>query len=180
MSKDKTIIGATKQRSGIQYSQNVTDGSIDCKFDCFYDKNEYSLCSYQSGSVDINIDSDIARTLFNYCVNKMDKFLFAADFKTTLPIEQQFGGGRYGLKIGLTYRDKNDNLQIEEMLFDINSFVGQIYKLTKYTTQFSKQIDLHKKDYEEISYVTFFCENFPNQNASIQTPDIFVNNSCNT
>lgn len=176
MSKDKTIIGATKQRTGIQYSQNVTDSSIDCKFDCFYDKNEYSLCSYQSGSVDINIDSDIARTLFNYCVNKMDKFLFTADFKTTLPIEQQFGGGRYGLKIGLTYKDKNDNLQIEEMLFDINSFVGQIYKLTKYTTQFSKQIDLHKKDYEEISYVTFFCENFPNQNASIQTPDIFVKN----
>ena len=178
MSKDKTIIGADQSRIGTQYSQNIANSNIDCKFNCFYDTNEYSLCSYQTDSkmIYINNNSDVTKTLFQYCVNKMDNILFTADFKTSLPLEQQYGGGRYGLKVGLEYKDKNGKLLIEEVLFDINSFVGQIYKLTKYTSQFSKQIDLHKKDYENISYIAFFCENFPNQNASINTPDIFVKN----
>ena len=119
---------------------------------------------------------DIDQNRLSYYIVNANAFKVTADFTTSLPNEQQAGAGKYGLEIALDFYNTNKEIITKTYVFDTNSFVGQIYKLVRFTAQESKEFILDKDNFVGINYIRLFCKNFPNSNASITRDDIFVSN----
>ena len=141
--------------------------------------DEIAFCSYKESQS--HLISGISESeIYSLYKDKCDTLVLAANFKTALPIEQQIGGGNYGLKVKCTYvnsayktPDDNDIIT-REYIFNVDNMEGQPYKYTLG----SRQVALFPIDgvnLKSIDSIEAFCENFPNI-AEDKDNDIFISN----
>ena len=80
-----------------------------------------------------------------------DYFMISANFVTTLP---ECRGGTFGLKIILSYRDKQNILHYKNYLFLNNDMYGNIYQLKGATQKFLIKLD--KENINKIDNIRIF------------------------
>ena len=136
-----------------------------------------NFCSYK-GTQSVKANGISSNTKYNLYKDKCDTLVLAANFRTALPIEQQIGGGNYGLKVKCTYvnsayKTPNSGDTItREYIFNVDNMEGQPYKYILG----SRQVALFPIDganLKSIDSIEAFCENFPNT-ATGKSNDIFI------
>lgn len=80
-----------------------------------------------------------------------DYFMISANFVTTLP---ECRGGTFGLKVILSYRDKQNILRYKSYLFLNNDMYGNIYQLKGATQKFLMKLD--KENINKIDNIRIF------------------------
>ena len=131
------------------------------------DNNSVELCSFSSPQ-DIPIDLDLDPIAVREAAAASDSLKIAMKVKTTLPAEQRAGGGNYGLKVVAEYYNAalTDDAKVteptvlREYIFDINNMVGQPYKYSIATDQYTI-IPIDTENFIRIVSISAFDENFP-------------------
>lgn len=131
------------------------------------DNNSVELCSFSSPQ-DILIDLELDPIAVREAAAASDSLKIAMKVRTALPAEQRAGGGNYGLKVVAEYYNAalTDDAKVteptvlREYIFDINNMVGQPYKYSIATDQYTI-IPIDTENFIRIVSVSAFDENFP-------------------
>ena len=178
----KTIVGSVKNL-GTSYITVLSDSdkyvdigtSIIKKFDTV----GYELCSYKSQQI-LLYENGNSSSLIEIDQQKVKEYLseadairIKADFKTSLPIEQQTRGN-YGLSVFVKFKsDTNKEEPIyKEYKIDVNNMSGNPYALTDFTTQ-ELLSELDASHFIQIEKIIFYVDDFPNS-ADDKPNDIFL------
>lgn len=185
MSKDKTILGATK-KLGTNY---VTVFSNDDRYsiigtDCVTFSNPVSLCSYREKEIVIYDSTQTLETTaleidtfaLSKAVLEADTLILGAKFKTILPIEQQ-NSGDFGLRFELEIESQDARVEtlIKEYVINVEKMLGQPYKMVTATPQ-TGYCDISNVNFIKISRIVAFVKEFRHQDAEdgLHKDDIFI------
>lgn len=182
--KQKTIVGSVKNL-GTTYVSVLSDSDkyVDIGTDIVinYNTDGYELCSYKpeeivlyeydKSSGKISIDQQKVKEY----LSEADAIRIKADFKTSLPVEQQTRGN-YGVSIFASFKSdiNKETPLLKEYKIDVNSMSGNPYALTEFTTQEILQ-DLDADHFIRIEKIIFYANSFPNS-ADGKDNDIFLKN----
>lgn len=187
--KTKIIIGSVK-KLGTEYLTAVSAEQRMTKIGNNILKNKQSIefCSYdKSSSI-----KDGVELLTNYIeINeddfkayKTDKEYFSIGMtvRTSLPIEQQVGGGNYGIVMQVEYYTTAQRQSLENKrstvtrtyVLDVNNMLGQPYKYILPEYQYAI-FAIDGKNLKGITSIKAFCKGFPIQKDG-QPADIFLSN----
>ena len=187
--KTKIIIGSVK-KLGTEYLTAVSAEQRMTKIGNNILKNKQSIefCSYDKSPS----TKDGVELLTNYIeINeddfkayKIDKEYFSIGMtvRTSLPIEQQVGGGNYGIVMQVEYyttaqrQSLGDDRStvIRTYVLDVNNMLGQPYKYILPEYQYAI-FAIDGKNLKGITSIKAFCKGFPIQKDG-QPADIFLSN----
>ena len=181
--KNAVILG-TVRRLGSNYLTIVE------KLDRYYEigpkqgnqEDEVGLCSF-GGSQTIPININLDALSMREAAAAADSLQVAMKVKTVLEAKQRAGGGNYGLRIKAKYYNAkyvdhevaaaaDDNIVEREYIFDINDMLGQPYKYTTPSNQYTI-FPIDADNFIEITFIEAFCKDFPNTEAG-KPNDIFL------
>ena len=188
----KTIVGSVKNL-GTSYITVLSDSDkyIDVGTSIVKKFNTagYELCSYKSQQI-LLYENGNSSSLIEIDQQKVKEYLseadairIKADFKTSLPIEQQTRGN-YGLSVFVKFKsDTNKEEPIyKEYKIDVNNISGNPYALTDFTTQ-ELLSELDASHFIQIEKIIFYVDDFPNSvddkpnDIFLKDFDIFLTNS---
>lgn len=188
--KTKIIIGSVK-KLGTEYLTAVSAEQRMTKIGNNILKNKQSIefCSYDKSPS----TKDGVELLTNYIeINeddfkayKTDKEYFSIGMtvRTSLPIEQQVGGGNYGIVMQAEYYttaqreslpENEKSTVIRTYVLDVNNMLGQPYKYILPEYQYAI-FAIDGKNLKGITSIKAFCKGFPIQKDG-QPADIFLSN----
>lgn len=181
MTKDKTILGTTKQL-GINYINTLEadEGYAANGNSTVTDSNIHELCSYQTGTLVLyNADGEeennvikIDTAAASQYIKSSSHFITSALVRTNLSLEQRYNGN-YGLNFYLDFKDNaQGNIVTRLYTFDVNSMEGNPYTYTTAVTQ-KAVFQVDGINFQRIVRIEAFVKDFPNQKAD-QSSDIFI------
>ena len=181
--KNAVILG-TVRRLGSNYLTIVE------KLDRYYEigpkqgnqEDEVGLCSF-GGSQTIPVNINLDALSMREAAAAADSLQVAMKVKTVLEAKQRAGGGNYGLRIKAKYYNAkyvdhevaaaaDDNIVEREYIFDINDMLGQPYKYTTPSNQYTI-FSIDADNFIEITSIEAFCKDFPNTEEG-KPNDIFL------
>ena len=181
MSKDKTILGATK-KLGINY---ITVAEGDQKYapigtNVITTGAEWGLCSYEdnvkilyskqfsSSQNLIQIDNN---AIAEYIRNST-YIIAGAYVRTELNIQQQYQGN-YGILFGLDFIDNATRGQVTRYYtVDVDKMTGNPYRLLNEIRQYGV-FDVDGGNFVRVNMISLFVKDFPNQKSGMPD-DIFI------
>ena len=187
--KTKIIIGSVK-KLGEEYLTAVTAEQRMTKIgtNILSNKQSIAFCSYDKSTTTkdgIELLSDYVKiTDADFQAYKTDKEYLSLGMtvRTSLPTEQQVGGGNYGIVMQAEYYTTAQreslgderNTVVRTYVLDVNNMLGQPYKYTLPEYQYAI-FAIDGKNLKEIKSIKAFCKDFPVQKSG-QPEDIFLSN----
>lgn len=190
MTKDKTILGATK-KLGTNYINNIENYEL-------YEpvgtniiqiksgkQNYGQLCSYSTDTKMLyDIDSSYLNNsiLFNKNMvteyfKQSSSFSISFDVKTNLNIRQRYQGD-YGVTVALDFIDPTDTTEnayiTRYFTLNIDKMTGNPYSYQTNTTQ-QAYFEINGENFLRIRSISLFIKNFPLQENN-KPADIFISN----
>ena len=141
---------------------------------CSYNEDEKELLGEENSFITIDTDSlSIYKQDMNY-------FMLGATIQTSLPVEQQVGGGNYGLILEVDYYTTAERESLGEQrnvvtrtyVLDVNNMLGQPYKYLLPDRQYAI-FAIDGNNLKEIKSLKAFCKGFPVTKEG-QPQDIFL------
>ena len=180
----KSIIGAVKSDDE-NYSISVEqDATYDFIGTNVVSNGAATLNSYHTESKELynyqNDAEDNVLTLDTFAVDEYIKengsIYCAADFQTSLSLEQQLQGN-YGIIFALDFNSNNNEEDVITKYYsiNINNMTGNPYKLLQPTRQYAF-FDINNANFIRVNSITAFVQNFPNQDQFNTVDDIFITN----
>ena len=185
--KTKLIIGSVK-KLGEEYLTAVTAEQRMTKIgtNILSNKQSIAFCSYDKSTTVKNgielLSNYVKITDADFQAYKTDKQYLSLGMtvKTSLPTEQQVGGGNYGIVMQAEYyttaqRESlgdNRNTVVRTYVLDVNNMLGQPYKYTLPEYQYAI-FAIDGKNLKRITSIKAFCKDFPVQKSG-QPEDIFL------
>lgn len=180
--QDKIIIGAVDKT---EISQNIDTIMKDDRYEnigvnCAGTLNTFELCSYTPYG-DIKTLYDKKNNINLIGLNEMDAAEYitnssvislGADFRTELPSKQQYKGN-YGIIFELIFKDSLERFVTKTYTVDINSMIGNPYKLNEFTTQ--NQYFSIDGEFQYINKIYIFEKDFLYEEEN-KPNDIFIKN----
>lgn len=183
-SKDKTILGTT-DKLGIDYITTTTeeDEYEQIGNSCIDSSNIFELCSYYPNKFvkilydknSSNNEISVNKKDIEEYIKKSNTLKISADFKTALPLEQQFRGN-YGILISLDFFDNAAGEEVTRYYtLDVNKIIGNPYKLTSFSNQYAI-FPIDGPNFIGINSISIFCYDFPKniEDESKLINDIFI------
>ena len=187
--KTKIIIGSVK-KLGTEYltavsaeqrmtkiGNNILKNKQSIEF-CSYDKSPSTKDGVELLTNYIEINED------DFAAYKTDKEYFSIGMtvRTSLPIEQQVGGGNYGIIMQAEYYTTAQRQSLGDerstvtrtYVLDVNNMLGQPYKYILPEYQYAI-FAIDGKNLKGITSIKAFCKGFPIQKDG-QPADIFLSN----
>lgn len=187
MTRDKTILGSTK-KLGINFAGGVTEDENYYEKvgnNCIEKSGEYEFCSYSDNETNTIIvyDTDTegnptineiglnTKSVDTY-IKQSGSIICGGQFKTKLPIEQQFRGN-FGIIYELTFLDNASEEKItRNYVVGVDQMFGNPYRQKTWTRQY-EIFDIDTPNFLYVSKVTIFAIDFPNK-APNKPMDIFI------
>ena len=184
MTQVKTIIGSV-DKLGTNYLNvinTISQYSVVGNNIISSTNNNIGLCSYtpdgdavvlydknDSGNALINLDTVAANAYL-----KQSKYMICgASFKTNLDAIQQYKGD-YGIAFDLDFIDNNTGESVvRTYLVNINEMKGNPYNYLTPTEQLIV-FDIDGENFQGINKISFYCYDFPVEDAQIATKDLFI------
>ena len=179
MARNKTILGTVNElgEDYINYINNNENDYIQTGAN-FVKSNisQFGLCSYKteqkvlynvnSSNNLLNVDTIAAKQY----LSKSKYIILRANFRTTLPEEQQ-KQGNYGLKIQIEFEDSNQSFIYN---LDIDDMIGNPYLFYSALSQ-EAIFQLDGEKFKRIKKISIFDEKFTHQ-SNDKDNDIFISN----
>ena len=187
--KTKLIIGSVKKMGGEFLSAVTAQGRMTKIGTNVLTNNNQSIsfCSYNGQQTQNLLETDnpfitVDNTSLSIYKQNTYYFMLGATVQTSLPVEQQVGGGNYGLILEVDYytaaqkQSLGDqrNVVTRTYVLDVNNMLGQPYKYLLPDKQYAI-FAIDGNNLKEIKSLTAFCKGFPVTKQG-QPQDIFLSN----
>lgn len=192
--KDASIVG-TVAKLGVDYLSAVTpeDRFSPIGNNVLSMGTDVSFCSYypQPQSIELlNNTISVDSNGFNLYKNEATNLILAASFRTALPVEQQVGGGDYGIIVTCKYYNNayKDHAAAEQgqkelgngfiertYVLNVDTMTGQPYRYNVANRQFAI-FNIDGKNLDSITSIQAFCKDFSNADWNKTEHDIFIDN----
>lgn len=178
MSKEKTILGASKKDSEEEQSdstidQNYVINGINCitSDNIYYLDTEDNIYSYKIYDTDpqhpnyddLTLDTD---SLKQY-IKESTSILVGATFKTNIPADRQYRG-HYGIRFTLIFKDPVTTNQTSKVIeIKDTDMINNPYQLSYNTRQYLLVHNLNTVNFDRVASIQIFNENFPNSEKKV-------------
>lgn len=181
--KDKVIIGSVK-KIGTQYLAAVSAQGRMTKIgtNILTNKKGINFCSYSGRQTNNLLNDQVTVNATDLSIYKTDAlyFMLGATVQTALPVEQQVGGGNYGIILQVDYYTtaekeslgNNRSTITRTYVLDVNNMLGQPYKYLLPDKQYAI-FEIDGNNLKGIKSIQAFCEGFPVTKTG-QPNDIFL------
>jgi hypothetical protein len=181
MTAEKLIVGTVK-KLGTNYVSEIEPED-------YYDKvgtniitttSEFGLCSYNDKTLVLYEEGK--KSLISIDVKSAEEYIknsssliLGATVRTELPIIQQFKGN-YGITFTLAFFNNLDgSTYLKDYTLDVDSMTGNPYKYIN-TTRVYTIYDIDAINFKSITKISIFNKDFPEQDTTKTTNDIFIGN----
>ena len=190
--KVKLIVGSVKKLgseylSAVTAQGRMTRVGTNILTNNIYEDKSISFCSYD-GQKEKNLLEEedpfisIDENSLKIYKQGMSYFMLGATIQTSLPVEQQVGGGNYGLILEVDYYTTAEreslgdqrNVVTRTYVLDVNNMLGQPYKYLLPDKQYAI-FAIDGDNLKEIKSLKAFCKGFPVTKQG-QPQDIFLSN----
>ena len=190
--KVKLIVGSVKKLgseylSAVTAQGRMTRVGTNILTNNIYEDKSISFCSYD-GQKEKNLLEEedpfisIDENSLKIYKQGMSYFMLGATIQTSLPVEQQVGGGNYGLILEVDYYTTAEreslgdqrNVVTRTYVLDVNNMLGQPYKYLLPDKQYAI-FAIDGDNLKEIKSLKACCKGFPVTKQG-QPQDIFLSN----
>lgn len=180
MSQNKVILHAVNTETP-EYAMDAKEQLYETVDSNTVGQGSFELCSYDNESIITLYDRDNNINVINFnslafaeSLKKGEGFCLGADFKTTLPEEQQ-RKGNYGIICEIDFTNTITGESITRVYtLDINNMEGNPYALNVKTSQ-KANFELDIENFKSVKSLTIFAKNFP-KTENGKDRDIFISN----
>ena len=185
MSKDKTILGATK-KLGINYisqaqgeeAYNIIGNNCVIKQEKYYldtNNKNYKYTIYQAG--DENNLFDVSA--LNQYIKNSSSVIIAATIKTSIPVDRQYQG-HYGITYNLKFHDNVSNTEvIRPYTINEDNMIDNPYRLV-YGTRQCQIFEIDGTNFIQVQSIQIFNSGFPGaegiETGLLSSGDIEISN----
>lgn len=181
LSKDKTIVGATK-RLGINYISTIEEDKkyADVGVNAVTESASYGVSSWRprDSAVKILYSKGSTNNLLTIDEKSLGIYLesagyltLGANIQTKLAPEQQLRGN-YGIIFAFDFEDDSTGETVTKLFtIDVDRMVGNPYKFLNKTRQYGV-FEVPGARFKEINYISLFAIDFPNTKTSNFPEDI--------